>query len=330
METYIWFAVIIGACLGIMKSCDYFEMAADYLGRNMSAGARGALVNAVGSSMPELLVTLAFVLTGKPELILAGIAVTAGSAIFNAVLIPAFAILFAGDEDGNKVERFTLERKVLIRDGLYLLIIEGLLIYMLGLPTFTPLMIISLLVAYNIYAINVMYDSSKSGERTEPYNGEIKTAWKAWLYMCGAMGALGILCHFLASGIENIAHGFGWPVYIVAVVLGAAATSLPDTILSVKSAKKGDYEDAVGNAIGSNIFDVTVALAFPMFIAMLLNGWEPLPIEQSSGLMGLRCFVWGTSAVVVGALVTCANNINKYMAWFLFLIYTVWVGYLIF
>lgn len=75
---YLWFGVIFGCCIGIMKACDFFEVAADYLGRNMSAGARGALVNALGSSMPELLVTLAFVLTGKPELILAGISVTAG------------------------------------------------------------------------------------------------------------------------------------------------------------------------------------------------------------------------------------------------------------
>lgn len=75
---YLWFGVVIGCCLGIMKTCDCFEMAADYLGRNMSAGARGAIINALGSSMPELLVTLAFVLTGKPELILCGISVTAG------------------------------------------------------------------------------------------------------------------------------------------------------------------------------------------------------------------------------------------------------------
>lgn len=328
MNAYIWFGVIIGCCLGIMKACDYFEMAADYLGRNMSAGARGALVNAVGSSMPELLVTLAFVLTGKPELILAGIAVTAGSAIFNAVLIPAISILFAGDGNGNKVTTFELDRKVMFRDGFYLLLIEGMLIWMLGQPFFTPMMVLSLLVAYGVYAAHVMRDSKNAGERTEPYDGEITQSWKAWLYLGIAVSALGFLCHYLAVGIENVANVFNWPVYVVAVVLGAAATSLPDTILSVKSAKDGEYEDAVGNAIGSNIFDVTVALALPMLVAMTISGWEPLPIEQSTGLLGLRIFVWISSAVVVALLLACAKNINKFVAWGLFGIYAVWIGYL--
>ncbi len=217
-----------------------------------------------------------------------------------------------------------------MRDGAYLLVIEGLLIWMLGLPAFTPWMVVVLLVSYAAYASHVMWDSKRSNEVADEYDGEIKTPLKAWVYMIGAMGSLGFLCHYLAVSIENIAHGFGWPVYVVAVVLGAAATSLPDTILSVKSAKKGDYQDAVGNAIGSNIFDVAGALAIPMLIAMMISGWEPLPIDQSAGLMGLRVFVWGTSAVVVGALLACAKNVNKKLAWFLFGVYSVWIGYLIF
>lgn len=215
-----------------------------------------------------------------------------------------------------------------MRDGFYLLVIEGILIYMLGMPLFTPGMVFILLAAYATYATHVMYDSKNSGEVNEPYDGKINSPVKACGYMTAAMLLLGVLCHYLAVSIESIAHAFEWPVYIVAVVLGAAATSLPDTILSVKSAKKGEYEDAVGNAIGSNIFDVTGALAIPMLVAMIFSGFEPLPIEQSAGLFGLRIFVWGTSAIVVGALLTFANNINKYMAWFLFLLYTVWVGYL--
>lgn len=78
MDLYIWLGIIAACCIAIAKTCDYFENGANYLGRNMSAGSKGALIDALGSSMPELLVNLAFVMTGKPELILAGIAVTAG------------------------------------------------------------------------------------------------------------------------------------------------------------------------------------------------------------------------------------------------------------
>lgn len=330
MNEYVWFGVLAGCCLGIMKACDFFEIGANYLGRNLSAGAKGALINALGSSMPELLVTLAFVLTGKPELILAGVAVTAGSAVFNAVLIPAVAIMFAGDGLGP-VRSFELDRSVLMRDGIYLLLIEGLLIYMLGQPQFTLGMVLLLLAAYSQYAAHVMWDSHRSGEKREAYDySECSGPLKAWLSLLGAMLALGILCHFLSESVIHIADTLHWSVYLAAVVFAAAATSLPDTILSVKSAKKGEYEDAVGNAIGSNIFDVTGALAIPMLIAMCISGWEPLPIVQSEGLLALRYFVLGTSAVVVASLLLCAKNINRYMSVFLFGVYAVWVGYIIF
>ena len=327
MDMYFWIAILVGCCIGIMKSCDWFELGADYVGKNMSAGARGALVNALGSSMPELLVTLAFVLTGKPELILAGIAVTAGSAIFNAVLIPAVSILFT---NGN----MELDRKVLLRDGIYLLVIEGVLIAMLGQPTFTPAMAVILVLMYCIYACHVIMDSNNSNNTPETYTGEVKTGLVASLYLVGSMASLGILCHYLAMSIEKIAHISHWPVYFVAVTLGAAATSLPDTILSVKSAKNGEGDDAVGNAIGSNIFDVTGALAIPMLIAMLLmyfNNENPiLPIEQSEGLTGLRYFVWFTSAAVVAILMKFAKGIGNSVAGLLLGIYGVWITYLTF
>jgi len=327
MDIYIWGSILIGCCIGIMKSCDFFEPGADYIGRNMSAGARGALINALGSSMPELLVTLSFVLTGNPNLILAGIAVTAGSAIFNAVLIPAISILFTE----GKME---LDRKVLMRDGVYLLIIEGILIWMLGQAAFTLPMVISLILSYSIYAYNVIIDSNKNTKEIKEYTGEIKSGKIAWSYLIGSMTFLSFFCHYLAKSIDHIAHIANWPVYIVAVTLGAAATSLPDTILSVKSAKDGEGDDAVGNAIGSNIFDVTGALAIPMLLVMIImhfNGENmSLPIEQSSGLTGLRYFVWGTSAAVIGILMTFAKGIENNVAGLLLGIYGIWITYLVF
>jgi cation:H+ antiporter len=58
----------------------------------------------------------------------------------------------------------------------------------------------------------------------------------------------------------------GIPLIFVAVVLSAAATSVPDTIISVKDARKGNYDDAVSNALGSNIFDIAFALGFPILL----------------------------------------------------------------
>ena len=58
----------------------------------------------------------------------------------------------------------------------------------------------------------------------------------------------------------------------MAVVFSAAATSVPDTIISIKDAKKGNYDDAVSNALGSNIFDIAFALGFPILLYNLIHG----------------------------------------------------------
>lgn len=345
-------AIIAIVSLVIMKACDAFEQSASYLGRNMGAGARGSLVDAIGSSLPELLVTLMFVASGKPELILAGVAVTAGSAIFNAVLIPALSILAARDEDGNKVESFTLSRKTTLRDGIWLLAVEGVLIWFLGFSSFTMIMGGSLLALYVMYAMHVMYDSSKSEEDSDEYEFESLeststfkailncdfnklffkdkefTTTTAWAVLGAAVLVIGIACHFLAVGVEGFAVAIGIPVYFSAVVLGAAATSVPDTILSIKSAKRGDYEDAVGNAIGSNIFDVTVSLALPICLYLAVEGGS-LPMEQSSDLVMLRWFVLGTSAAVVASLFAQSQKVCKKTAVFLLSLYAVWIGYIV-
>jgi cation:H+ antiporter len=58
----------------------------------------------------------------------------------------------------------------------------------------------------------------------------------------------------------------GSPLIFVAVVLSAAATSVPDTIISIRDAHKGNFDDAVSNALGSNIFDIAFALGIPVLL----------------------------------------------------------------
>ncbi len=347
------FALIVIAALLIMQLCNVFEPAAGYLGRNMSAGAKGSTIDAIGSSLPELMVTMMFLASGKPELILAGVAVTAGSAVFNAIVIPMMSIFWAKDKKGNKVKGFSLNKKVILRDGFWLLLVEGVLIWFLGFSQFSLLMSGFLLSLYVMYVFHVMYDSRNSTEEKEEYefesieststfkaiinfdfnkilfNDKPFTTVTAWVVLGLAVVGIALSCHLLAVGVEDFAVAAGVPVYFSAVVLGAAATSIPDTILSMKSAKKGEYEDAVGNAVGSNIFDVTVALALPIAIYLGVEGGT-LPLEQSSDLTMLRWFVMGTSAAVIISLFVKAHNITKGTAFFFLGLYATWIGYIVY
>ena len=79
--------LIFFTCLVIWRACDGFEIASEYIGRNLSEGVRGGTINAVSSSIPELFTTLIalFVLADRDGFSI-GIGTTAGSALFNGMI----------------------------------------------------------------------------------------------------------------------------------------------------------------------------------------------------------------------------------------------------
>lgn len=360
-------AIIIMASILIMYACNGLEQALDYLGRNMKAGAKGALLMAVASSLPEIMVAFAFLFSGKPELILAGVFVTAGSAIFNITIIPAVSILYAEDGNGNKVESFALNRKSLTRDMFWLLSIEALFIYYLGLDMFTILMAVSLLAAYALYVVHVVRDSNNSGEEASGFDFEeldhtethgviswigksldfnkilfrnkTLTTFSALIVALLSCVVIGIACHYLAVSTEIVSLSLGIPVLIGAAVFAAAATSLPDAILSVGAAKNGEGDDAVANAVGSNIFDTSFAIGLPLLIALTpLGTWlfgfdlsEGIPLAHGDVFQDtVRYFVIATSFLAASALWLNSRNVTKTTAYLLLTMYVAWVGYLVF
>jgi cation:H+ antiporter len=140
-------AMIAFTAVVIMYAANSFEDAADFLGRHMRPGIKGATINAIGSSLPELFTTsvllfgpvwMPSVFGDRADGFSAGIATTAGSAVFNAVIIPGLcilAVMFIGirQNDGtyNKVSLIELDKRVVLKDGIFFILAEVCLIYFL-------------------------------------------------------------------------------------------------------------------------------------------------------------------------------------------------------
>lgn len=286
--------IIVLSCIVIWKASDGFETASEYLGRNLSEGVRGATINAIGSSIPELFTAIFFlVILHNQEGFSGGIGTTAGSAIFNAMVIPAtviLAVLFAG-----KVKFVKVSRKVVLRDGIMLLLSEFILIYLLASGTLYWWHGLVLMLLYGVYVVVLFATMKKSAEEETVLNIEFEeasnegskgfignffrldleklvlsnrdiTTKSAWVLLLLAVAVIGAASAFLVLGCEELGVALNIPIYFVAVILAAAATSVPDTILSIKDARKGNYDDAVSNALSSNIFDICFALGFPLFL----------------------------------------------------------------
>ena len=300
------FAITL-AMLIIWRSSDGFEVASEYLGRNLTDGVRGATINAVGSSIPELFTTLfSLMLLGEVDNFAFGIGTTAGSAIFNGMIIPAVAILAViGYGIAQKVR---VSKKVILRDGVGLILAELILIYMVSgnhLDWYHGLILMLTYVVYVVYMFTTMKkqdhqqeDAVEEAEEQHYPLGRKPSIVKAfilldfehvfvrkkinthnaWALLLFSMLVIGLACIVLIHSCEMLSEQMGIAPYFIAVILASAATSVPDTILSYRDAVGGNYDDAVANALGSNIFDICFALGFPLFAFTLFNG----PISMTS------------------------------------------------
>ena len=297
MQILLALALILISCLIIWKASDGFEVASEYLGRNMSEGVRGATINAIGSSMPELFTTIFFLLyLTDTDGFSGGIGTTAGSAIFNGMIIPAvviFVVLLSGI-----AKSINVSKKVILRDGLFLIGAELILIFLISGTTLQWWHGFILMLTYGVYMTYMLMSMKKvdSNEEEEDDDdddnsevGVIKglltlnleavfirnnkiSSNNSWALLLFSMAVIGSACLLLVFSCEMIGTALGIHIMFISVVLASAATSVPDTIISMRDAKKGNYNDAIANALGSNIFDICFALGFPLFLYCIIYG----------------------------------------------------------
>lgn len=353
--------------LVIWRACDGFESASDYLGRNMSEGVRGATINAIGSSIPELLTAFIALLyfTDKSGFAF-GIGTTAGSAVFNSAIIPAMVI---GTVLLGKVAKDGIEvsKKVVLRDGISLIMAEFVLIVLLGTGTLGLKEGAVLVLMYAVYVCILLLSSMSSDEEPEPYEDEPSlscsrfgsllkldlqgalfpmyltkgvggmstlvarsmTGTRAGILLASAITVIGGACWLLVECCYRIGDGMGIQSYFVAVILAAAATSVPDTILSIKDAQKGNYNDAISNALGSNIFDICMCLGLPVIVFSLMTGQSiTLGGANDASIAELRVLLL-IITVVIFVLFLVGKKMNLFKAGIMLGLYGGFVSFIV-
>ena len=96
----------------------------------------------------------------------------------------------------------------------------------------------------------------------------------------------------------------------VALILVAAASSVPDTIISVKDAKKGNYDDALSNVLGSNIFDITISMGLPLAVFLVLTNQKIHFVEAGRMLIDIRIML-----LIITSVTIAIYYFSKKMAW---------------
>jgi len=284
------------SCIVIWRSSHGFEVASDYLGRKLPPGIKGATLNAIASSMPEFLTTLFFLFyLRSPEGFSGGLGVTSGSAMFNLLIIPALVviILFSIGKGRNII----LNKKVLLREGVVLLISQVVFVSFLFMGDLRASHGLIMVLIYMLY-LGILFVITQRKKRADPgYDAPVDTKrqhmlirfialdithlilnrreinrGRAWTLLGASTLVMTFGTWLLVHATVQFGQETGIPLIFVAVVLSAVATSVPDTIISIKDARKGNYDDAVSNALGSNIFDIAFALGLPILLYNVIYG----------------------------------------------------------
>lgn len=363
--------LILISCLIIWRACYGFETSSQYLGRNLSDGVRGATINAISSSVPELFTTAFFLIYLKDtDGFSGGIGTTAGSAIFNGMVIPALVILTVIYFIGKK--NIEVSKKIILRDGISLIIAELILILIISGNELNWWHGAILMLTYLVYLfymlfkmdrtgneINNMkkYDDNKDEEEVirekNIINSIIKidleeiiigkkeiNNYNASILLFTSTLIIGTSCLLLVYACEIIGadkytipilgefYGLDIPILFVAVILASAATSVPDTVISVRDAKQGNYNDAISNALGSNIFDICFALGLPLFLFCIFYGpinMNPDTIKFSSELRILLLILTIASFMIF----YFGKTMGKFKAFLLLIIYGLFTVYIV-
>ncbi|MBT3416743.1 calcium/sodium antiporter [Candidatus Woesearchaeota archaeon] len=237
------------------KIGDYFNLPRDV---------KGATFDAIASSLPELLVALYSVVIFKQFEV--GVGTITGSALFNLLIIPGICVFVAP-------KAFKVSKKVLSRDALYYMVsVFTLLVLLIYFKTWGLIISLLLLVIYLLYVKDIIIHTREHKKKNKPKKTEHINFSKELLIFFTLIGIIGIFTFFLTDSAINLAHALGIAPIIIAFTVIAAATSIPDTIISVVNAKKGNIDDATSNVFGSNIFDILVGLGLPLFIYSLYKG----------------------------------------------------------
>jgi cation:H+ antiporter len=217
----------------------------------------GLTVVAFGTSAPELAVSVQSGLAGQADIALGNVV---GSNIFNTLLILGLAAVITPLVVQQQLVRQEVPLLIAVSIGLYLLALDG------TIGRFEGVLLFAGIVAYTAFAIRQSRNESKqiAAEYEQEFETPVpRSAGQLLLQIVLIVGGLALLVlgsRWLVNGAIAIAETVGVSELVIGLTVVAAGTSLPELATSVVAAVRGERDIAVGNVIGSNLFNILAIL----------------------------------------------------------------------
>lgn len=273
--------LLVGIAI-VIWGADKFTDGASSMARrwNVSEMVIGLTVVAMGTSMPEFVVSFFSALDGSADMSIGNVV---GSNVFNTLLIVGFSAIMIS---------MSLTKKLLTRDILFVIYASLILVALSHDGVLNRWEAFVLLMCFGMYMLYSYY-VSKQESQEEGVVGEVYGWIRTLVYIVLGIGCLVGGGNLLVSSASSLAMSLGMSERVVGLTILAAGTSLPELATSIVAARKGSKGLALGNAIGSNLFNIFFILGVSAFICpMNIKGIGTLDWIALVG-SGIVLFVFG-------------------------------------
>lgn len=245
----------------LVKGADWFVHGASGLARKLGIPQLviGLTIVAMGTSLPEAAVSISAALRGNAEITIGNIV---GSNILNILIILGVTALIATLKVADSTVRYEIPFMIVVTFVLLWLGYTG------GQVTWLEGVI--LWVLFLLY-LRYLYMMAKKGKEEEREVEQLSTAKIIGLILAGVVMIVAG-SNFAVEGASNLAKALGISQRFIGLTIVALGTSLPELVTSVSAARKHNADIAIGNIVGSNIFNIlfivgTTALITPVTFA---------------------------------------------------------------
>ena len=276
----------------LIKGADFFVEGASAVAKKLHVPALviGMTIVAMGTSLPELSVSVTASMAGSNQLAIGNVV---GSNIFNLMVVlgscALFSVLEVGEDTIKKDFPFSVACAVA-------LMVMGLIGYEVG-----HIDGVILLVAFIIFLLS-MLSAAKKSRKAAAHEAEVEVeeeivdlpTWLCIVYIIGGAVAIKFGGDWVVDSCTTLALKFGMSETLVGLTIVALGTSLPELVTSVVAAKKNELDMAIGNVVGSNIFNILLILGTAAAISpitfMAVNAIDIMILVGFSVIVWMMCF----------------------------------------
>lgn len=253
------YIILVISLVGIVLGADFLVAGAVSIARKFKVSdfVIGAAIVGIGTSMPELVVSFIGALKGNADVAIGNVV---GSNIFNILGILGVTALFFPIAINKENMKFEIPLCI----GISILLILFAFNFFNGntacISRIDGILLLIVFIGFMWYSFHRDKQNASASTTSEDEPKEKTPLWLAAIKVVGGLAVLITSCDFFVDNAVQVAKSFGVSDAIISLTLIACGTSLPELAASVAAAIKKNTQLALGNIIGSNIFNISLIL----------------------------------------------------------------------